>query len=101
MTVKIDYELCTGCKKCYEVCPLDIIAWDKEESKPYLAYPDECQLCPWDCGGSYDGQVSVVDFLALLAQWGQVDTSCDLSLGDPGAGINEFLTILAHWGPCP
>ncbi len=45
MTVKIDFELCTGCKICYEVCPLDIIAWDEEKDKPYLTYPDECQLC--------------------------------------------------------
>ena len=45
MTAKIDYELCSGCKKCYEVCPLDIIAWDEEKDLPYVAYPDECQLC--------------------------------------------------------
>ena len=45
MTSKIDYRLCTGCKICYEVCPLDIIAWDNEKELPYNAYPDECQLC--------------------------------------------------------
>ena len=27
--------------------PLDkyIIAWDEEDNRPYIKYPDECQLC--------------------------------------------------------
>ncbi len=29
----------------------------------------EFQLCPWDCGDD-DGDVGIVDFLALLANWG-------------------------------
>lgn len=45
MTAKIDYERCTGCRKCYEVCPLDIIDWDEEKSRPVITYPNECQLC--------------------------------------------------------
>jgi len=45
MTCHIEHERCTGCKKCYEVCPLDIIAWDEKKNKPYVAYPEECQLC--------------------------------------------------------
>ena len=45
MTVSIDYERCSGCKRCYKLCPLDIIAWDEEKGRPYVAYPDECQLC--------------------------------------------------------
>ncbi len=54
--------------------------------------------CPWDCAGG-DGQVSVVDFLALLNEWGQVDTSCDID----GGGVNavDFLALLQHWGACP
>ncbi len=58
-------------------------------------------LCPWDCdsGESIDGTVGIVDFLALLAQWGQVGTPCDFS-GD-GVGIDAFLQLLANWGPCP
>ncbi len=55
--------------------------------------------CPWDCG-DFDGNVGIVDFLALLAQWGQTGTACDLDLGAPGVGIAEFLVLLANWGPC-
>ena len=56
--------------------------------------------CPWDCGDA-DGVVGIIDFLALLAAWGQVQTPCDIGLGAPGVGIEEFLDMLAHWGPCP
>ncbi len=54
--------------------------------------------CPWDCGGDDDGNVGIVDFLALLAQWGGPG-SCDFDGG--GVGINDFLALLANWGPCP
>jgi hypothetical protein len=57
--------------------------------------------CPWDCQGVPNTVVDVPDFLAILAQWGQSGTSCDLGVGDPGVGINEFLDFLAHFGPCP
>ena len=53
--------------------------------------------CPWDCGNG-DGIVNVVDFLALLAQWGEPG-SCDFD-GD-GVGVTDFLDMLAWWGPCP
>ena len=32
---------------------------------------------------------------------GQVEVSCEMGLGPPGVGIDEFLALLAHWGPCP
>ena len=54
--------------------------------------------CPWDCGGDDDGNVGIVDFLALLAQWGTPGT-CDFDGG--GVGIVDFLALLAHWGACP
>ncbi len=55
--------------------------------------------CPWDCG-DFDGIVGIVDFLAILAQWGQVGTQCDMGFGAPAVGIDEFLGLLANWGPC-
>ena len=58
------------------------------------------QSCPWDCADG-NGVVDTIDFLALLNQWGQVATACDLGLGDPGVGVEEFLAQLTGWGPCP
>ncbi|MHC4274498.1 MAG: dockerin type I domain-containing protein, partial [Planctomycetota bacterium] len=60
--------------------------------------PDDCQ-CLADIDGN--GEVDVIDFLALLAAWGP-------NPGDP-ADINrsgavdvlDFLLLLAAWGPCP
>lgn len=52
--------------------------------------------CPWDCG-VVDGHVGIVDFLALLAQWGGPGV-CDFDGG--GVGIADFLALLAQWGPC-
>jgi hypothetical protein len=60
--------------------------------------PDECESCRWDCGDG-DGSVDVVDFLALLAQWGQVCAPCDFDGG--GVSVTDFLDMLSRWGPCP
>jgi len=59
---------------------------------------DTCEVdCPWDCDGSNDGIVGIVDFLTLLAQWGELG-SCDFNGG--GVGIEDFRKLLAEWGPC-
>jgi hypothetical protein len=55
--------------------------------------------CPWDCGDPADGKVNIVDFLALLAQWGQIGVSCDFDGG--GVSVTDFLRMLAEWGTCP
>ncbi len=55
--------------------------------------------CPWDCGIPVDSDVGIVDFLAVLAEWGMVGTPCDFDGG--GVGITDFLTLLGNWGPCP
>ena len=62
-----------------------------------ISTPPPPPVCPWDCGNG-DGEVGIVDFLALLAQWGQVGTACDFDGG--GVGIVDFLKLLANWGPC-
>ena len=56
-------------------------------------------FCLWDCEPVPNGDVGINDFLALLAQWFTLGSSCDFDGG--GVGINDFLGLLANWGPCP
>ena len=39
----IDQGRCTGCNKCVEICPANILfASDNPEEPPIVKYPDEC-----------------------------------------------------------
>ena len=52
MPVKIDYHRCKGRKKCYDLCPLDVFAWDEEMNMPRVAYEEEywhCGICWMEC----------------------------------------------------
>jgi V8-like Glu-specific endopeptidase len=55
--------------------------------------------CPWDCQATPNGTVDVADFLAMLADWGQVGVPCDVD-GD-GVSVTDFLELLANFGACP
>jgi hypothetical protein len=63
---------------------------------------DPCASCLGDSNA--DGVVDVIDFLALLAAWGDCAPDCDPALdldGDGTVGVTDFLALLAVWGPCP
>ena len=90
---------------------IKIVAWAQEphdvgpaevHQAAISAYPFEPppwpSYCPWNCQEFMDESVGVQDFLELLYQWGQTDTSCDFDGG--GVGVTDFLALLAHWGPC-
>ncbi|MEE8458403.1 MAG: DNRLRE domain-containing protein [Phycisphaerales bacterium] len=86
-----------------EITPFSAKKFGSKDGLNESLYPTltiEFAPCPWDCGDG-DGEVGINDFLALLAQWDSIGTSCDFDLGPPGVGIDEFLDLLAHWGPCP
>jgi hypothetical protein len=54
--------------------------------------------CPWDVDD--DGVVGINDFLDLLAAWGpNAGHPADFD-GDGFVGIVDFLDLLGHWGPC-
>ncbi|MBI3957964.1 MAG: 4Fe-4S binding protein [Chloroflexi bacterium] len=40
---KIDHELCTGCRRCVEICPTQALAQINE--KAHLLYPERCTYC--------------------------------------------------------
>ena len=46
MPTKVDDNQCIGCKKCYNLCPLDVFTWQEEIKKPKVTYEEEC----WHCG---------------------------------------------------
>ncbi len=59
---------------------------------------ETADVCPGDIDG--DGEVGINDFLDLLAAWGpNPGHPADLD-GDHIVGINDFLMLLANWGPC-
>ena len=43
--IKIDIDLCTECGSCVDACFVDVIRWNEEKSKPFAAYPEDCQTC--------------------------------------------------------
>ena len=56
-----------------------------------------------DCAADLDGDgtVGINDFLILLAAWGpNPGHPADLD-GDGTVGINDFLSLLEQWGACP
>lgn len=42
---KIDYQLCTGCGQCIDLCPLDVFRFDEEIQKPFIKYLQDCMSC--------------------------------------------------------
>ncbi len=61
-----------------------------------LVSPDCVPSCP-DING--DGIVGADDVLAVIADWGGVDSPADVT-GDGLVGADDLLAILAAWGSC-
>ena len=43
--VRIDLNLCIGCKNCVDICPMDVFYFDESAKKSIIAYPENCQGC--------------------------------------------------------
>lgn len=42
---RIDYTLCTGCGRCVDLCPMDVIRLDPDAKKPVIKYLRDCMSC--------------------------------------------------------
>jgi hypothetical protein len=77
--------------------------WDQsggaEGISSLALYQQQLPACPGDCAFPPDKVVNVVDFLALIAQWGGPG-SCDLD-GNGTVNVVDFLALIGVWGPCP
>ena len=54
MPPEIDYDKCTGCRQCIDVCAEDVFFGSiaREEEKPVVTYPEacfHCYLCQREC----------------------------------------------------
>jgi hypothetical protein len=70
-------------------------------NEPPQEEPDEAADCLADIEPSDgDGEVNVLDLLAMLASWGPCP-ACHADLtGDDDVNVLDLLELLAAWGPC-
>lgn len=46
MAIKtINADKCIGCKKCIDVCPMDVFEWDNEEKQLKIINLTDCITC--------------------------------------------------------
>ncbi len=77
-------------------------------SSPLLAHGSFTRVIfavinPCAADANCDNTVGIEDFLGILAHWGPcVGFACEFdSDNDDLIGITDFLKVLADWGPCP
>ena len=62
--VVFNEEVCNGCNKCVDICPMDILVANSQKGKPpIVAYPDECWYdgnCLFQCPLRDKGAIRIV-----------------------------------------
>ena len=68
--VRISMENCIGCRKCEQICPMDVFRFEPETRKSVIAYPEDCQSCGQcylNCPGHSLGFTDLAASAALTA----------------------------------
>jgi len=61
----IDWQRCTGCRRCVDICPTQALA--QVDGKAMLCYPDACTYCT-SCEEICPEQAISLPFLIVLAK---------------------------------
>ncbi len=43
--IRNDIDLCIGCRRCYEICPMDVFRMNEDLRKAVIVYPEHCVTC--------------------------------------------------------
>ena len=43
--IEIDRDMCNSCRTCVDACFVDVFRWDDKETRPIVAYPEDCTWC--------------------------------------------------------
>ena len=83
--IKFNEKECTGCNRCLDVCPTDVMMPNPEKNRPpVVLYPEEC----WFCGSCVEecprpGAISMPHPLAqnISVNWKRKDSGENFRLG--------------------
>lgn len=48
----VNYELCIGCRACFDFCPASVYDWDDAENQPIVARPEDCTVYCKGCANA-------------------------------------------------
>jgi len=82
--IKVDKDLCSGCKRCFKACWIDVIRWDDENDCPDIAYPEDCVECGF-CEVNCKEQCLTVN-PSFTKKWPDVYQSSYLTKQEPELG---------------
>lgn len=43
--IRYDLDRCVGCRRCVDICPMDVFRFNEEKRKSVIAYPEDCITC--------------------------------------------------------
>jgi len=65
----ISDDICKGCNKCVDICPMDVFVPNPEKGKPPIVmYPEECWydgVCVYECPLKEQGAIKIITPLPM------------------------------------
>ena len=101
VTLQFNELVCTGCQKCMEACPNDVLAPNPEPHKhPIVLHPDECWLCGcclMECPLEEKGAITFKWPLNLTIRWKRKATGELYRVGMPNPPPPNLTPPVGGW----